>query len=331
MTGHETAWDQAIAPVGGRVHAAWCVALAERADLAMTGPQQPAWLDRLEDEQDHLRTALAWALSEAEAEPALRLSGALIQFWQIRGHFAEGLGWLTDALALGGAAALPAHRARVLWGMGFMALMLDDLPGSDRALDQCMVLAHALRDAQLEARILLLSGNGRIFTDPSGALVLLERSARLAGSLGDGWCQALALSLQAHALLVQGDREAALPVITECLTAARANGDLQSLCAGLTVMGEYALGGDDLELALDTIGGSLRVARRLGEPCLLVLALARLGRLSLTLGDLDRAQALLAEALARDGQCEGRRYETAIQSSLAKLAAILQGRAPAGV
>ena len=46
--------------------------------------------------------ALRWALDRGETETALRLGGALWQFWYIRGHLGEGRRWLEEALARSG-------------------------------------------------------------------------------------------------------------------------------------------------------------------------------------------------------------------------------------
>src|SRR5262249_30654118 len=51
----------ASAPIRAR-HLAWCVDLAERAEPDLFGSKQAQWLERLAQEHDNLRLALAWSL-----------------------------------------------------------------------------------------------------------------------------------------------------------------------------------------------------------------------------------------------------------------------------
>src|SRR5437764_9685139 len=83
-------------------HATYYLALAEQAEPELSGPQQISWFERLEREHDNLRSALSWFLEQGSErqsrELALRLSGALSQFWGIRGYLSEGRHWLERAL-----------------------------------------------------------------------------------------------------------------------------------------------------------------------------------------------------------------------------------------
>ena len=62
------------------VHEDELFALALEADRHLLGPQQGAWLDRLERERVALEALLEQWLTSEESEPALRLAGALARF-----------------------------------------------------------------------------------------------------------------------------------------------------------------------------------------------------------------------------------------------------------
>ena len=122
----ETILDYAQEQLGGseeaeavqRQHATYYLSLAEEAERELQGPQQVAWMERLEKEHDNLRKALQWAVDHEEAEIGLRLGGALWQFWLQRGNSREGQEWLTRLLAMPGAAERTAARGRALFAAG---------------------------------------------------------------------------------------------------------------------------------------------------------------------------------------------------------------------
>src|SRR5262249_48126539 len=100
-----------------RRHAAYYLAFAESARDELRGPQQAAWLARLDAELPNLRAALEWGLGAQTSPPrplsvggegescsdggevALRFAGALWRFWSTRGYAREGLAALRAALA----------------------------------------------------------------------------------------------------------------------------------------------------------------------------------------------------------------------------------------
>ena len=84
-------------------HRDYFLALAEDAEPRLAGPEQGAWLQRLDEEHDNSRSALDWSLAEAGSEGGLRLCGALQRYWVTRGHLSEGREWCMRALGKAGA------------------------------------------------------------------------------------------------------------------------------------------------------------------------------------------------------------------------------------
>src|SRR3989442_13633652 len=94
--------------VNRQAHADYYLALAEDAEPELGGPQQAAWLERLEEEHDNLRAAMRWSLEQTggdeggqRQEMALRLGAALRRFWVVRGALSEGPSVLEEAPTAG--------------------------------------------------------------------------------------------------------------------------------------------------------------------------------------------------------------------------------------
>ncbi|MDP8931409.1 MAG: AAA family ATPase [Actinomycetota bacterium] len=101
-----------------RRHAETYLALAERAEPELVGPERRRWLDRLEREHDNFRSALAWSIQQGEVGTALRLVGALWRLWQARGYLGEGRRWTEEALQLPGAESNARVLAKALAAAG---------------------------------------------------------------------------------------------------------------------------------------------------------------------------------------------------------------------
>jgi predicted ATPase/DNA-binding CsgD family transcriptional regulator len=137
-----------------RAHAAYYLSLAEAAEPNLTGAEQKTWLQRLDREQDNLRTALRWAQERSVAEFAQRMTGALWRFWIMRGYWSEGRRWLEESLSNDTRDSIDqAVLAKALHGTSMLARYQGDF-GRARALsEQSVALCRTLGD-----KVALLSG-----------------------------------------------------------------------------------------------------------------------------------------------------------------------------
>ncbi len=115
-------------------HADWYTALAREAWPQLTGPDQAAWLSRLDADYDNLRVAMEFwlasdAVNDAATESALEICGSVWRFWSVRGHIAEALDWQRRALARFG--GLPYTRARAANGAGNLVWMQGDYAAAE--------------------------------------------------------------------------------------------------------------------------------------------------------------------------------------------------------
>jgi predicted ATPase len=80
-------------------HLAYYSALAVEAAPELWRRDQMRWLQRLDRERDNIRAALTHGLlEEGDVEEGARLAAALQDYWDIRGHYDDGMTWLTTAL-----------------------------------------------------------------------------------------------------------------------------------------------------------------------------------------------------------------------------------------
>ncbi len=285
------------APAMARAHAEWCVGLAERAEPRLEGPDQLAWLARLDAEHDNLRAALAWAVADGEAELGVRLAGALTLFWDLRGCFSEGRGWLERALEAGRPPQLV--RAKALLGIGVLSCMLEDHDKAVPSIDQAGAIFAEHGDGRGVARSRLWLGAcllTKIDDGPVRARRLFDLSEAAAGQVGDEWCSSLALSMAGWSEMHGGSANSAGPLFEQALGVARRTADRLGLEISLTGAGEVAMAQGDHPMAERTLCAALDVARELGHEYVEGTTLCRLGELAADAGDFARAEALLHEA-----------------------------------
>jgi predicted ATPase len=285
-----------------RRHAEWLTQLAEQAEAANLGGDDPVrWLDRLEAEHANIRAALDWAVG-ADVELALRLVTALRPFWEVRGHFAEGRRWAEQALARDDV-PVPQLRIKAVAFAAGAALRVGDVTRADALYSEVLQLAREVRDPEGEARALSDLGTvAGVRGDLPQARRLLEESVDRYRELDEPRRLAIALSNLGDVEGQERRFEEAIGVTTEALEILRELGDRGRQAISLYNLGFFCLQAGDLEPARTWLERAIALTFELGYKEVLAYALASFARICLLDGDAARAAHLagIADRLLAD-------------------------------
>jgi predicted ATPase/DNA-binding CsgD family transcriptional regulator len=252
-----------------RAHAAYYLGMAEQAELELGGPQQAAWLNRLEREHDNLRAALQWSLEQAEGdedmeskrgiEVALRLGGALRRFWIVHGHLSEGRSFLERAVA-----------------------------------------ASEGSEASVRAKALVVAANLAFYqSDYERTEAFSKESLALYRLLEDLPGVALSLSLLGSVAWTKGNMVAARTLTEEALAVARQVDDMERAAYSFFILGLVSSSQGEYARAHALFEEGLAIHRALGDKRGIAHLLSQLAQaLFLSQGDQARVRSLLEECLA---------------------------------
>jgi predicted ATPase len=300
-------------------HAGHFLDLAARASAELQGPEQPAWLERLEAEHDNLRVALDWSIAHRPAS-ALRLASLLWPFWEMRGHFTEGRARLSALLARVAPESSPADYAKVLYAAGVLADAQGDY-GAARELFQRNLDRH--RAAGNQAGIAMSLNNLAVVVlrqrDLAAARALYEESLGIWRSLGNRRAEALSLRNLGNVAALEKDLPRARALYEEGLAVFRALGEESEIAWSLDHLGDLARDEGAADEASALYGESLALFRRLGDTAGLARVLEDTGRLALG-REPSRAAACFAESLAHHAALGDRRGVAGCLEELAALA-----------
>lgn len=279
-----------------RAHAEYCLALAETADTALKGPEQPLWLERLEQEHADLRTALQWAVTWGASDVGLRLAASLWRFWEARGYVREGRLWLETLLGVADdapEACSPAVRAKALSAAGILAWRLGDCANAGAYHTAALALDRQRADHQRIATDLnnlaaIAHGRGEY----ERAWELMEASLAIHRQRGDRRAVALLLKNLGAVAFDQGDFARCGSYLDESLLLRRELGDERGIASSLAACAAVALARGEAARAKALFREALAAYRRLGERRGMAIALYNLATLACAEGTLSRARRL---------------------------------------
>jgi predicted ATPase/DNA-binding SARP family transcriptional activator len=296
--------DELGADSSRRRHAAWCVALAERAEPELSGESQASWLSELETEHDNMRAAMAFFADAGEHEQALRLTVLLSRFWYVRGHLAEARRRI-EAVLPSAVDQDPNLLRRAQTAGASIALLQGDYVASAAFAESALDSARRTGEPKFVANA--LSNLGAIVLaggDEERAAVVLGEALDLAREVGDERITALALNNLGDLALSTGDYERAGPLFEESHALLRSRGDTANIARSL-----FNLGAVDLMLGAHGAADarfreSVELARAADDKEDLAWCLEGFAALAASEGDGERAATLLGAAgalLARIG------------------------------
>jgi tetratricopeptide (TPR) repeat protein len=269
----------------------------------LVGPAQVEWLDRVREDLESYRSALAWLIERGRSREAADITSALMFFWLIRGHAAEGRRWYEQILEL--PALPPSTHCKTLLGAALMAFSQGELDNARRTVTLALGIASGTGDDAVVAQCEILfgyvehaTGNmteaGEHFSRslelfrtlplPWGAGNALNGLARVALATGDSeqaerllleatgllrnagpWFLALTLSGRGNLAVRRGQADEAIAAVRECLTHIRALHDKYAFAYVLVSLAGAAILKGDYAWAARVLGAR-DAAARAGAP-----------------------------------------------------------------
>ena len=240
--------------------------MAEAAEPELVGPQQVLRMESLEQEYGNLAAALQWALEQENdsQEVALRLCGALREFWVLRGHLTEEQHLVARALARSQEETTPAYR-KALHAAVDIAFLLGDHDRCETEGRKWLSLCQRCGYEKGEAQSLALLGRlARMIGKYAEARSLLEEALARYHDVGD---QEDILWMQNHLASVmeeQGEYAQANALYEKSLILAQERRDDIGVAWTLTLLAEVRLLWERDTDAARTQGGADVLARQGG-------------------------------------------------------------------
>lgn len=276
-------------------HAAFFLALADRADAGLEGAAQHDWVVRLSADTGNLRAAVRHLLDRRERPRAAHLAWALYVYWWVAGLLGEVRGWMDEVLA----ADEPLDdRTRAIALYFTQAITFWQDPGGTVAagLTESAELFRRSDDSDGEALALISFALAVLASpqpDPAAADDAMDTSLRLFRDCGDRWGQAMALVMLGRVALLRERVDAALGHFEESLALAHDNGDELGVTIAQHHRGWARLLLGDAAGATSDFSACLALSSRLGHVEGIAYGLEGMVAVAALSGDVRRAGRLL--------------------------------------
>ncbi len=281
-------------PALRRAHLDYYLELAEQAEPALSGADQPTWLARLHLEHDNLRAALEASGSPGlDPEVRVRLTTALHRFWYVRGHLREGRDWLESALARRPDAA-DTLQAKAYNAAGIFAWLHGDRRAARSWYERSLALWKQAGDRSRAAGVL---SNLGLLADEEGDAASARgahgSALEIYRDLGDTAGAARARLNLGVLEIQESNYEEARRLFEECLGVFLRLNDDHRVAVTLQNLGEVASRQGRDDAALDLVRQSFFKRRALGDQPGMARSVLKLGLVARRLQRHEAAATLL--------------------------------------
>ncbi len=295
--------ERAEAPLIQTRHARYFLSLAIESEHGLQGPEQVAWMQRLNADHNNLRAAFAWSLSsQGDVELGLQAGAALWWFWWTNGQVGEGRQWLQELLQRATAAGLTVTTpyGRTLLGAGILAFFAGDFEMAMSQFEQARDLGAQLNDPITHGYAIFMIGTVLVLSNggdnayavvDQGALILHQAGAPAVWHVGVTSLARTLLSFQ------QGHLDEAQQYADAGMAVFRQLGQPYGIGLAFNYQGDVARLREDYGVAAERYQTALPLLRQANARSEIPAVLHNLAHVLLAQGHLFRAEALFAEAL----------------------------------
>jgi predicted ATPase/class 3 adenylate cyclase/uncharacterized protein HemY len=255
------------------------------------------WMDKLESDHGNLKSAIEWSLNGGDKEKGALLTGALENFWDIRGYYSTGVqlsGYFLDSPDGLSKKAL----ADVIYCSASLRLFLSDFEEAGKLFEDCLELNRNSGDTGGTVRSLMGLGNISMYIGNYqeakkyySESLTVSRNADVKSSIAN------TLNNLGNAEYIQGNLIEAQKLYEESLSVKREAGIKQGIDIALFNLGNIATDRGNLVQAQKFFEESLEKSRELGNRRLIAASLNAIGGIASEKGDFQIASKLIEDSV----------------------------------
>lgn len=280
-------------------HAAYFLALSAAASPHLLGgPEQLAWMQRIDREHQNLRSAALWWLDQRDSTRVLELCSNIWHYWSIRGGARDGSELIRRALANGDEIPAPL-RAGSLRKFGNLSIAIGDTRMARSLYEESLSIERheenrtGIADCLIDLGMVAVM-QGRL----DGFSALLEESAEIHHELGDTRGEATAMFNAAIGWRDAGELDRAERLFEQVLAIQEALPDRIGVAWSWLSLGRVARDRGNIELARHHAEAAAAIFLEAGDDEAIASTNELIAAVEYARGNLDHARMLLTTALA---------------------------------